>query len=474
MKKKVLTLISIFILVISIPITILSFAFFAPCQFDKSFYGGLKIKLNRISSIEEKKIVVIGGSSVAFGYDSKLVEKETGISFVNFGLYANLGTKYMLDLALDSINEDDIVIIAPEQDKQSLSNYFNGESVWYSLDGNFSYINKIDKNNYTELLSGFFPFLSNKYKSYKNGSKPNPSGVYNVDSFDSYGDIVYPREANVMVGNYDSSSLIDFNINSIDLDFIDYLNRYAKKVEDKKASVYFTYSPINKLALIDDETSIYTYHNYLKEKLSFKVLGNPLNHILEPNWFYDSNFHLNTNGSVLYTLNFIQELKLELNDDSPITTLPPSMPNLKDFEEEVNTDYTQYFVFEESSEGINIISLTEDSKKMDKIVIPDEINGKKVIKISKGAITSSIVKQIVFGKNIKVVEDNWIGEDNQLESIYITSKDPNSFNPSNRFLANLVNVKIYVPKESYNDYILDYFWGFHSSSIKGYDYGKDN
>ena len=31
---------------------------------------------------------------------------------VNFGLYANLGTKYMLDIAKDFIGKDDIVIIA--------------------------------------------------------------------------------------------------------------------------------------------------------------------------------------------------------------------------------------------------------------------------------------------------------------------------------------------------------------------------
>ena len=64
-------------------------------------------------SVEGKKIVIVGGSSVAFGFDSQKIEQAfPGYKVVNFGLYADLGTKVMLDLSEDHISEGDIVIVA--------------------------------------------------------------------------------------------------------------------------------------------------------------------------------------------------------------------------------------------------------------------------------------------------------------------------------------------------------------------------
>ena len=121
---------------ILLPFLVIGGVVFAlPSQYDKTFLGALRDKYDRLTSLEEPKIVIIGGSSTAFGLDSGMIGEHTGMPVVNFGLYASLGTKAMIDLARRHIGEGDIVVLAPEMDPQTLSLYFNEESMWQALDG---------------------------------------------------------------------------------------------------------------------------------------------------------------------------------------------------------------------------------------------------------------------------------------------------------------------------------------------------
>ena len=109
MKKSWISFICILLCVLIPFAAIASIISFLPSQFKNTFLGGLKIKIDRIESIEEPKIVIIGGSSVPFGVDSKQMEEMLGMPVVNFGLYATLGTKLMLDLSREYINSGDII-----------------------------------------------------------------------------------------------------------------------------------------------------------------------------------------------------------------------------------------------------------------------------------------------------------------------------------------------------------------------------
>ena len=104
-----------------------------PAQYELTFLGALAPKYERLNAIEEPKVILVGGSSTAFGLDSALLEESVGMPVVNFGLYATLGTKLMLDLSRDGIGEGDIVVLAPEIDAQTLSLYFNAESTWQAV-----------------------------------------------------------------------------------------------------------------------------------------------------------------------------------------------------------------------------------------------------------------------------------------------------------------------------------------------------
>lgn len=474
MKKKVLTIAIILFALIIVPLTLVIFAFAVPPQYDLSFYGGMKIKHDRLYGTTGKKAVIIGGSSAAFGIRSDILGEELGFPVVNYGLYANLGTKYMLDTAEKAINNGDIVIIAPEQNSQSLSCYFNGEAVWYSVDGNFGILNEIPLENAEDLFKGFLPFVSGKFKAVTSGEKPEPDGIYNVHSFNSYGDICYDkREYNEMANGYDVSTPISFSRDVIDTKFIDYMNAYARRLQSRGATVYFSFCPMNSSALEEGTISekIIDYYNYLSERLDFDILGNPNSHIMESGWFYDSNFHLNASGAVLYTRRLALDIKAAIGDYTPINTEVPNMPKIPDnaegggISEEFSKvadifDLTLHTSFN-GKRVWRIDGLTDNGVALTEITVPDMIAGIPVTEIAAKAFSgNTVIKKITFGVNINSVETGAFYGCSSLEGVYITSYDPNSYHPARDVFDGADKCSFYLPEQVYaSKYLPDYFWG---------------
>ena len=168
---KILKIVSIVILsliIVLTPVILPAVLIFRlPDQYAHTFHGELDEKFDRLNSIDEPKIVVVGGSSVAFGLDSKKLEEYTGMPTVNFGLYAALGTKLMLDLSLSGIGEGDIVVVSPEMDPETLSLYFSSGATLMAIDGDHSIIKHIKRSDKLKMLGAAWDFLLDKWSLYK-------------------------------------------------------------------------------------------------------------------------------------------------------------------------------------------------------------------------------------------------------------------------------------------------------------------
>ena len=92
MKKSFLRFICIFFLILLPLSCVASIGFLTEPQFSKIYTAELYDKVERLDSIEEPKIVIVSGSSAAFGLDSKLLEDKLGMPVVHLFLYAYLCT----------------------------------------------------------------------------------------------------------------------------------------------------------------------------------------------------------------------------------------------------------------------------------------------------------------------------------------------------------------------------------------------
>ena len=268
MKKTVIIVILAIIVLVAPFCAVASVAFALPCQYDKTFLAELSDKHSRLKSVKSEKIVLVGGSNLAFGIDSEKLEKYVGIPVVNYGLYAAIGTKAMLDMSRSYISAGDTVVICPETNKQTYSLYFNAHSMWQAIDCDKTMLYDVGFSNFPKLLAGLPEFAAEKLGFIRKNKKPSPTGIYVKSSFNKYGDIKVQRDCNIMPDGYDKSMPVSLAVDLLDSEFIDFLNSYALYCQSRGAKVYFGFPPINADSIVSTETEKQQFIEELKNCLS--------------------------------------------------------------------------------------------------------------------------------------------------------------------------------------------------------------
>ncbi len=167
-------------------------------------------------------------------------------------MYAGLGTKAVMDLSKNYIHEGDIVILSPEQSRQTLSDYFNGEYMWQAADGAFGMLRNIKSENFETMLGNFPKFALQKLNYVLKGQQPQTDSMYQKKSFNVYGDIELDEDQkNILPNGYDVNQPVNFTEDTVQPEFLEYMNAWAKRIEKKGASVWYRYCPVNKLSVED-------------------------------------------------------------------------------------------------------------------------------------------------------------------------------------------------------------------------------
>lgn len=81
---------------------------------DNHFLRSTLLKHELLEKTPSPRILLIGGSSVVFGFRSDLMEEAFGLPVINLGLHAGFYRDYIFNEAEDAIGPGDIVLILPE------------------------------------------------------------------------------------------------------------------------------------------------------------------------------------------------------------------------------------------------------------------------------------------------------------------------------------------------------------------------
>ena len=71
-------------------------------------------KVDRLASVEGPKLVLMGGSNLAYGVDSRLLEEELGMPVVNLGLQGSIPVDFQLKTVTPFLGPGDILVNAVE------------------------------------------------------------------------------------------------------------------------------------------------------------------------------------------------------------------------------------------------------------------------------------------------------------------------------------------------------------------------
>lgn len=466
-KKQILRVFACLLILSVVPLGLLLFAFALPPQYGDTFLGALPQKCDALENTPGRRVVVIGGSGVAFGLRCDLLEQALpGYSAVNFGMYAGLGTAVMLDLALPRLREGDIVIFSPEQSGQTLSTYLGAEYLWQGTEGRPDLLSGLRREDRGKLLGSFPYFAAQKARFFRDGT-PRGEGVYARSSFNAWGDIDYPdRESNIMAGGWDRNMPISFAPELPQQDFLDRFNEFVTGCEEKGVTVFYRFCPMNASAVLRPEDGE-PYQQRLAERLRCPILGQVQDAILDEGWFYDTNFHLNSAGAILNTAHLAGELQAEVGVTGGEIPLP-TMPGAQTVQTAAgDCSDGDAFRYAQEEDGLMIVGLTEAGTARTSLTLPVSFDGKPVLGFTAEVFAGNTrIEEITIQENITSIPDGAFSGCQALERIHMQNPSPSSCTAGSALLEGTA-AWVYVPRESLGAYLTNYFWSVHAVRLRG-------
>lgn len=281
---------------------------------------------------------------------------------------------------------------------------------------------------------------------------------------------------------YNPNDTISFSTDVITEDFLTEMNDFAAFAKECGAQVYYRFSPMNALALSPDTKSaaIDAYYDYLSGVLDFPILGNPHQSIMDSGWFYDTNFHLNDSGAVLFTKYLVEDLKLLYKDTSLTGISVPDMPapaladasgsyqgtSEEAVPESLDTAMEKYYVYEENEaeNGYLITGLTQEGAKASVLSLPATIQGKPVTDLSPSLFSQAASLEELTVPAGFTLYDGMFAGCKSFRRLILTAPSPSSYIIGDQLLEG-ADFLIYVPADALDTYQRNYSWQKYSQRI---------
>ena len=278
--------------------------------FDPSFQSVIVDKYRMLENTDEKKIIMIAGSSSAFGLDQDLLEAGTGYKVVNLGLHAGFGHLFHSELAKENINEGDIVLLGYEYNWIDNFYAYGQQLIMSGIDDNIDLYKHIPFSHWKDFIGYLF-----KYGADKNAYEGS-SGNYSREAFsEENAQMTWVRDYALSdyyekADSYSSISVLDDSGNvSIFWASIAYLKELREYVESRGASIYFVSSPVLYESLACDTDSFLKLKELEEEQIGIPYISDPRLYMFPPDLMSDAINHCNTEGEAVRTSILTDDLK---------------------------------------------------------------------------------------------------------------------------------------------------------------------
>lgn len=277
--------------------------------YEEEYTAGLIGKVQRLENTQGSKIVLIGNSNLAFGIDSKKIEKEMGMPVVNMGLHGGLGNAFSEEMAKINVEPGDIYVICH-------TNYIDDSKetdwvlTWITVENKYKYWRLIRRKDIYHMIDALPVYLKKCIERWMEGESnqiPDEEYYYR-EVFNEYGDVAKKRS---------DSRLDELEIEvreicpAIEGTCIKRLNKLAEHIEQKGAEMVVAGYPI----IVNDFPSevflddIESFQIQLTEQLECVVISDFRNYCYDKRFFFDTIAHLNDEGVKLRTEQLIKDLK---------------------------------------------------------------------------------------------------------------------------------------------------------------------
>ena len=460
MKQHLKTVIILLLLLTLLPGTLLAAGAAMPSYYQDSYYAELPAMYHRLKAVEGPKIVVVGGSNVAFGLDTALMEQllaEKGYDYTvcSFGLYAAVGTSAMLDLSESSLNQGDIVILALEPTSETMSTYFGATAFWKCMEEAPEMILELSRTKQDALVGNYISYVQERYSILTSGVLPQVQGVYAKASFNDRCDMVFDRSGNQMSLGYDTAAPVDLAAVTIGEDFAEQVNEFCQSAQKAGAQVYLSFSPVNRTALVgDEEESVSAFFQLCHSAFQCPIISDPRDYVMDSGWFYDSNFHLNSAGAVVRTCTLTEDILAWLGCYEEVSYDLPQMPGSAAVSYESTAD-EEWFTFESITSqdgeilGYRVSGLSQSGKGRTELTVPATYKGRPVVGLTEDALAeATALEKLQLPESIESLPDGLFRNCGSLTQL-ILEHTSSLCSVTDHTFDSADQIKIFVPSEAY-------------------------
>lgn len=278
-----------------------------------AYLAAIADKMHTLDSVASPRLILMSGSSMAFGVDSDLLSKELDIPVVNASLHFKLGSRFMTDQLKATLRKNDIVLITLEYTVTSIGSY---EEKLMAADFYPPAKNWIHSTSFSEEVGDYITHRLTDFKLLLgeawSGTRTKPVNIEDTTSvffrkcFAKNGDLV--GHLNNPQPKFEVPEI------SVDVEFskpIQDLNNFEAFAKQKGATVLFTFPSYAESGYEKNMRVLKIIEKQFRNNLKCPILGNPENAVMDDSFFYDSVFHPNGRGRKIFTSRLIQLLEQE-------------------------------------------------------------------------------------------------------------------------------------------------------------------
>ncbi len=287
-----------------------------------NYLAAIVDKNELLANTPSPKIIIVGGSNAAFGFDSKAISEATQMPVVNMGIQGSLGLRFALNDIKPYIHEGDIVLISPEY-HNLVDQLHGGDVLSYVLVFYPQGITNISSfHDAFEVIKAFPNVHTTAIKTTLDLQiREHCDFLCRIDEDVYYREAFNPVNGDIMTNQARRSSDSDFQFNfpwsvpnPILNQSVDFLNQFNVYVESQNARMLFIYPSISSNFTDSIHDKLIATSQYLTENLDFPVLGSLDDSIFAKKFMFDTEFHLNDVGREIRTKTVIRDLCLVLED----------------------------------------------------------------------------------------------------------------------------------------------------------------
>ena len=274
----------------------------------EGYFQASVVKSALLETTPSPRIILIGGSNVAFGIDSELMEARLGMPVINMGIHGGIGESSYLEV-FEQLRSGDIVILMPEYIVFGSDVLSRGNDVilaeWIEYD--LERLRLLSPQRVPDILLAMLRIKATRQAASLFLSGDFDRGVFIARNFNSHGDFIGHIDINQPIEDIQNgpyfSSIDDFS------GAFAFFKQFNLGAQGKGAVVYFEF-PASRAqnCLQTGREQIKKFYSALLRETNIPVLT-ALGEICYPNsYFYDTNYHLNGVGRQAMTERVIKDL----------------------------------------------------------------------------------------------------------------------------------------------------------------------